>query len=214
MFTIDFVLTGTMPLLQNNDQVEASDLLSEWRKAPANKNASVPGDDRSPPWTWQTRLYSDGQHITVPSQNLMVCLRTAATQMILKRQKTFKEISQSGLLIRAEFLTLTVGGKQIPMTKVEAVREFPFKRQADEVRKLGFRLFVKRAAIGKAKHIRVRPRFDSWELSGSVDILAAEITREHLDTMFGLAGRVGLCDWRPGCKTPGPFGMFEAKLKH
>jgi hypothetical protein len=213
MLTAKFTLTGTMPLLIHSDDVEAADTLTEWRRDPQNRSSSVAGDDRSPPWTWQTYLYSDGESMTIPSQNLMVCLRHAGSQMILKKQKTFKEISQSGLLIRSEFLTLTVAGKQVPMAKISELHGLPFKAQADAVRGLGFRLFLKRAVVGRAKHVRVRARLDEWSVSGEVEVLVPEITQERLETMFGLAGRVGLCDWRPGCKTPGPFGMFEAKLK-
>ena len=210
---VQFTLTGEMPLLMHQDDVEASDVLDAWRKAPENKNSSKAGDDRSPAWTWQTYCYSDGEHLTIPSQNLMVCLRQAGAQMILKRQKTFKEISQSGLLIPTEYLRFEVGGKQIATSSLEAVRERDFSTQADAVRGLGFRLFVKRARIGQAKHIRVRARFDQWSVTGQVQVLVSEITFENLETMFGLAGRVGLGDWRPGCKTPGPYGMFSAKLR-
>ena len=90
---VAFELTGEMPLLMHSDDVEAADELKEWRKDPANKDLSVAGDDRSPAWTWQTYLYSDGEHVTIPGANLMVNLRTAATQIILKKQKTFKELS-------------------------------------------------------------------------------------------------------------------------
>lgn len=210
---VAFELTGEMPLLMHQDDVEASDMLTEWRKAPENKNVSRAGDDRSPGWTWQTYLYSDGAHITVPSQNLAVCLRQAGAQMILKKQKTFKEISQSGMLILGEYMDFFTGGKQIKIADVEPLRELPFEAQANAVRDLGFRLFTKRARIGQSKHIRVRPRFDAWSIKGELQVLVPDITFDNLETMFGLAGRVGLCDWRPGCKTPGPYGMFVAKLK-
>lgn len=209
MRTYSFNLTGLMPLLMHADDVESADRLMEWRKDPANKNLSVAGDDRSPSWTWQTYLYTDGENIALPAENLMVALRSAGTQLILKKQKTFKEISQSGLLIPNEFLTFTVDGASIPMAKIEAMKDRKFADQADAVRALGFRLFAKRATVGRAKHIRVRPRFDVWEASGSIQVLVPEITEDILHTLFELAGRVGLCDWRPGCRTPGPYGMFE-----
>ena len=88
-----------------------------------------------------------------------------------------------------------------------------FTQQADAVRKLGFRLFAKRAKIGTSKHIRVRPRFDQWAVSGDIETIAPELTLEVVRQLFNLAGRVGLCDWRPGCKTPGPFGMFSATVE-
>lgn len=210
---VDFTLTGVMPLLMHRDDVEAADSLSEWRKDTQNKNQSKAGDDRSPAWTWQTYLYSDGEHICMPAENIMVALRQAGAQIILKKQKTYKEITQSGLLIRSEFCKFFVGGKQVPIKKLSAVQEKPFADQSALAESLGFRLFVKRARIGQQKHVRVRPRFDNWSITGSLDILTPDISYETLVKLFELAGRVGLCDWRPGCKTPGPFGMFSAELK-
>ena len=210
---VAFELTGEMPLLMHADDVMASDTLTAWRRDPANKNVSVAGDDRSPAWTWQTYLYSDGEKVVLPSQNLMVAIRQAGAQIILKKQKTYKEISQSGLLIPTEYLDFFCGGQAIPMSAINAMRDKPFAVQAEAVQKMGFRLFAKRAVIGKAKHVRVRPRFDKWSLAGTIRILVPEITFDTLETLFDLAGRVGLSDWRPGCKTPGPFGMFSAKLR-
>lgn len=210
---VRFQLNGATPILFHQDDVELSDQLSEWRKDPANANMSKAGDDRSPPWTWQTYLYSDGEHVAIPSANLMVCLRQAGTQMILKKQKTFKEITQSGLLIATEFLRFTSGGNQIAMESIESVRDLTFSEQAEFATKNGFRLFVKRAKVGQSKHVRVRPRFDSWAIDGEIEVLVPEITYEALERLFELAGRVGLNDWRPGCRTPGPYGMFTSKLK-
>lgn len=208
-----FTLTGIMPLLMHADDIEAADMLMAWRKDPANKNVSVAGDDRSPPWTWQTYCYSDGEHIAYPSENIMVALRQAGAQLILKKQKTYKEISQSGLLITTEFCEFRNAGKQIAVDSLKAIKDKPFADQAKAAEKLGFRLFCKRAKVGTSKHVRVRPRFESWTISGRIQILASEITPEVLVQLFNLAGRVGLSDWRPGCKTPGPFGMFSAVVK-
>lgn len=214
---VSFELTGTTPLLMHQDNVEAADALAAWRQAPENKDQSKPGDDRSPPWTWQTYLYTDGEKIVWPAENLMVCLRQAGTQMTLKGQKTYKEITQSGLLIEDEFADFMFDGKQLGVDRVEKMKDAPFAEQVKRAQELGFRLFVKRAAIkssGKVtKHVRVRPRFDSWSVRGTISIINPTVTYEKLVQLFDIAGRVGLGDWRPGCKTPGPFGMFEAKLK-
>lgn len=213
MITVKFELTGLMPLIMHQDDVEASDMMMAWRKDPNNKNQSVAGDDRSPPWTWQTYLYSDGENVVLPAANLMVCIRQAGAQLILKKQKTYKEISQSGLLIPTEYIDFFCAGKTISMDDIEAMLDDAFAVQADKAKNMGFRLFVKRARVGTSKHVRVRPRFDSWSASGTIQILSPDISFEVLEKLFDLAGRVGLCDWRPGCKTPGPYGMFEAKLK-
>lgn len=142
----------------------------------------------------------------------MATLRQAGAQLIMKKQKTFKEVSQSGLLITTEFCDLFAGGKQIPVEKIRALKDKPFSEQAALVQKHGFKLFCKRARVGTSKHIRVRPRFDEWSVSGRIQILAQEVTPEILKQLFDIAGRIGLGDWRPGCKTPGPFGMFSAEI--
>src|SRR5688572_24302178 len=123
---VEFTLKGHMPLLMHADDVEAADTLDVWRKAPENKNLSKPGDDRSPAWTWQTYLYSDGKNIAMPFENIMVAIRQAGTQLILKRQKTFKEITQSGLLIRDEYCEFLCAGKPVAMGPIIAMRDEPF----------------------------------------------------------------------------------------
>lgn len=214
---VDFRITGEMPLLMHADDVLQSDALEAWRKDPKNKGISKAGDDRSPAWTWQTYLYSDGENIAMPQVNLMVALRQAGAQMILKKQKTFKEVSQSGLLITSEFMDFYVGAgkaaKQVSMDDVQAVREMTFTEQFEAVKKLGFALYVKRARVGQAKHVRVRARFDSWQIRGQVQVLDTNaIDMERLSELFRLSGKVGLCDWRPGCRTPGPWGQFSVEL--
>jgi hypothetical protein len=143
----------------------------------------------------------------------MSCLKTAGARKIMQRQKTFKEVTQTGILIPTEFLRFECGGKQIPFAAVVAMRDRSFADQVDAVKKLGFLLFMKRAKIGNSKHVRVRPRFETWSIVGEADIVAQELTIEVLKEIFNLAGRVGLGDWRPGCKTPGPYGQFEATVK-
>ena len=208
-----FTLTGITPLLMHADDVEAASTLADWRKAPENKNMSVKGDDRSPPWTWQTYLYRDANgFVVMPADNVMVCLRQAGAKMILKAQKTFKEITQSGLLIADETLDFTIGGKSIEVAQFVDARDDSFADQKKAAEKAGFDLLVKRAKVGSNKHVRVRPKFTGWEVSGLIQVLAPEISFDHLKTLFALAGDVGLCDWRPGCKTPGRFGMFESKV--
>ena len=79
---------------------------------------------------------------------------------------------------------------------------------------MGFSLFVKRAKIGNAKHIRVRPRFENWSCTGDITILDSQISKEILQSILDICGQYkGLGDWRPGAKTPGPFGMFKATVK-
>lgn len=217
-----FVLTGASALLMHQDNIEGGELVREWQKDPANKGVSVPGDDRSPGWAWMTYLYHDGSHVAMPAANISVALRQAGSRMILQRQKTFKEISQSGMCIDTEYCKFTCNGEQIPVGKIDKLRDKPFKDQADGFRSIIpqgksasplLQLYVKRATIGRAKHVRVRPRFNAWTVEGTVTVYAQELTTDVLQKMFGISGQVGLGDWRPGCKTPGPYGRFTAVVE-
>lgn len=213
---VAFHLQGKTGFLFHADDVMASDRLSAWRSDPANKNLSVKGDDRSPPWTYQEYLYLDDQGLLcIPFENMMVCLRQAGAQVILNKQKTMKEITQSGLSIPDEFISFFAGGKRIDKANFDRMRDKVFSDQCAVVRKFspGSHLFVKRARIGTAKHVRVRLRVNDWEAKGVLDVLVPEITWDRLETLFVLAGRIGMGDWRPGCKTPGCFGQFTSTIR-
>ena len=209
----EFTLAGRQPLLMHADDVEAADELEAWRKDPDKRKASKAGDDRSPAWTWQSYCYTDGEHLAWPAENLMVALRSAGAQLILKKQKTFKEMTQSGLIVETEFAQLLVKGKPIPLAALKEMRDKSFSEQSKHAAKLGFRLWAKRARVGQAKHVRVRPRFDEWSMRGVIVVVSPEITAEILTQLFTLAGNVGTGDWRPGCRTPGVYGQFDAALK-
>ena len=211
----EYTLTGVSPLLHHKDDVELSDLVKGWQKDPSNKNVSVAGDDRTPPWLWQTYLYNDGEHVAVPTDNISAMLRMASARMILKGNKTFKELSQCGLFMEADYLKQRdENGVIIALSDIEDLRDLPFSEQKSAADDLGFALFIKRAKVGANKHVRVRPRFNTWTLNGAVDVTAKEITESHLKEMFAIAGfYIGLCDWRPGTpKSPGRFGRFDAKI--
>lgn len=223
-----FTLTGITPLLMHADDVEQADRLDEWRKAPENKGVSKAGDDRSPPWTWKTYCYQDGQYLAIPSDNLMAALRYAGSQLILKKQKTFKSATQCGLVIRELFCPILLpvykdptdpeseitDWKPVKAADVDAI-EGPFSQHAKTAQELGFKLFVKRAPVGASKHVRVRPRFEKWMVKGTVEVAMQEFTEEVLTKLWAIAGNyAGLCDWRPASpKSPGPFGRFTVELR-
>lgn len=212
--TYNFRITGLTPLLMHADDVELSDSLEAWRKDPANKNVSKAGDDRSPPWTWQTYCYTDGQYVTIPSDNVMAALRYAGSQLIMKKTKSFKSATQCGLLMSAmHYPILLDGDRKILKEEIEAI-EGVFSEHVHAVRNLGFALHVKRIPVGKSKHVRVRPRFDTWALEGQFEVTLQEITDDVLVSMWDIAGNyAGLCDWRPSSpRCPGPFGRFSVEL--
>lgn len=212
---VKFTITGQTPLLMHADNVEAADLLEQWRKDPNNKDKSKAGDDRQPGWTWQSYLYSDGKHVAIPSANLMVGLRQAGAKMILKGVTTYKQASQSELCVLSEFIDFSFGKeKSLPIADVLKVRDKPFAEQSAWAIERGFKIDVRRAAIGRAKHVRTRARFDSWQIQSEMEVYSPDVlTPEVLTQLFDIAGRGGLGDWRPACKTPGAFGMFSTKLK-
>lgn len=224
LLAYEFILSGLTPMLMHADDVPQQDELDKWRKDPANKNLSKAGDDRSPAWTWKTYCYAgemdDGErYLGIPADNIMAALRTAGAQIILKRSKTFKSVTQSGIVVGEFFCPLYVGQedgglKLIKASDIDAIGG-TFSEHVHACRKLGFDLYVKRAPIGKAKHVRVRPRFNKWEVRGSVQVVAKEITETILLQLFEIAGNYcGLCDWRPASpQSPGPFGKFQARLK-
>ncbi len=213
----EFTLTGTRPMLMHFDDVEWADEIDAWRLDPENtkKKGEKSGDDRRPAHTWIGYLYHDTKHIVIPGANLTSCLKKAGARVPMGRQKTFKELAVSGIFIEDEFLTFTNDGKQLPIAPIHKLRDVPtFKDHAAAVTAMGFKLDVRRAAVGQSKHVRVRPRFERWAARGVLEVTAHEISADILQSIFDQAGRVGLGDWRPGSpKSPGPFGMFEAKVK-
>lgn len=217
-YRVAFELQGEMPLLMHWDNIEGADELKEWRSNPKNKNLSVPGDDRSPAFTWTTYLYTDGEYVTMPSDNVMAAVLAGAMQVPpwwKTKKQSCKELSQTAILMPAEHLEFEFGdGLQLNMSQVDALKELPFGQQVKEVEKLGFRLFCKRAKVGQSKHVRVRPRFDTWRVRGELLVVSDELPLDKLQMIFDYAGRAGLCDWRPSSpKRPGPYGMFVTKLK-
>jgi hypothetical protein len=209
----EFTLRGVMPLLMHSDNILAADELSAWRADPKNKSVSVPGDDRSPAWTWQSYLYHDGEHLAMPAECIMACLKSAGAKISAKRG-SFKAMTQSGLLIATDNCEFTSGGKPIRMGDILKFKESVFPKHIEAVRKLGFDLLVKRAKIAQKKHVRVRPMFADWQVKGIITVTEPAITSDVLEQLFEIAGRlVGLGDWRPSAPTsPGPYGMFSSSL--
>lgn len=215
MQTFRVTITGTRPLLMHADDIVWADRMKAWERDPANRAERKVADDRSPGYRWLGCLYHDDEQVVIPSENIMRCLMEGATMVPTgKGQKTFKAQSQSGCTIPEGSWPLRVNGKTVPVSTLfeDLTRTFDdFQALAAD---LGFLLFLKRARIGQAKHIRVRPRFDRWSIEGSMHVIDKEMTPEILQTIWDYAGRMkGLCDWRPSSKTPGSFGMFDATVE-
>ena len=134
-----------------------------------------------------------------------------------KGQTTFKSQTQSGLVVdQSSWSLLVANGAEIPYTPIKAlINESGFDLHELQAQELGFSLFVKRAKIGQAKHVRVRPRFDQWSCQGTITVFDEMITTEVLKNILTFAGNyAGMGDWRPSSpKSPGPWGKFTATIK-
>lgn len=211
-------LKGLSPLLMHQDNITWCDSMKKWREDPANKKLSVAGDDRSPAFTWLGSLYHDGKTVAVPSGNLMSAAMQAGARVPVpggKNGLTFKAQTQSGMVILEEFSPLAVNGAFVPVEQLLALRaESDFEAHLKAATDHGFSLFVKRAKIKQSAHVRVRPRFDTWALKFSLEVWDEQLTLAALADIWRIAGDFkGIGDWRPGSKTPGPFGRFTAEVK-
>lgn len=218
-------IVGKTPLLQHNDNIEWSDAMEAWKNRPESKKLSKAGDDRTPPFRWIGCLYHEAGVITIPSENISRCLMEGGAMVLVpggRSGKTFKAQTQSGIAIMGTAFPLLVRGKQIDASNLiaeaeagvsEAGSKMSFVDHKLAARKIGFDLNVKRAKIGQAKHVRVRPIFDAWSVNVHVAVHDDQITQQVLSQIAKCAGIYkGLCDWRPGSRTPGQYGTFDVEV--
>lgn len=218
MQTYNVHLTGKTPLLMHWDNIDYAEQITRFRKDPANKKTNVKGDDRSPAHSWLGYLYNNGSRVVVPSDNLMRAFMEAGGAVEVpgaKHGKTFKAQTQSGMMVNEESWDVLVGGKPIDVASILALEnERDFAKHQTAVVEHGFSLFVKRAKVGMSKHVRVRPRFDRWEIKGTINVWDEQITKDVLSQILDVAGNYkGLGDWRPSSRTPGPYGRFAFEIR-
>ena len=217
MRTYKVTFTGKTPLLMHHDNIEWADFMDEWKSDPANKKHSKAGDDRTPAWRWLGCCYHDGKLLGIPSANIMRCLMEGGAMVPVpggKSGKTFKAQTQSGMMSQEPLWPLKVENDTITWKSIEQLKDVQkFAAHKKAAQDLGFDLLIKRAKIGSSKHIRVRPQFSNWSLSGNFVVWDEQLDDKALLNILEYAGQYkGLCDWRPGGRTPGPYGTFEAKL--
>lgn len=216
MKTYAVTLTGETPILMHHDNLAWADTMKAWSTEPANKAASVAGDDRSPAWRWIGNLYVENDKVVIPSDNLMTVLREGGKRVSTgKRGASFKAQTQSGIIVDQSAWPVIVDGKEVPYGPFrDLIENSDYSKHEKMAHKFGFVLFAKRAPIGTSKHVRVRPRFDRWSCSGTMTVLDELITLKVLTNILEHAGKyAGLCDWRPSSpKSPGPFGKFKATV--
>jgi hypothetical protein len=209
-------ITGSQPMLHHADSIEWADAMDEWKLDKDSKKGSKAGDDRSPAWRWLGSLYHDGSQIIIPTENIMRCLMEGGAMVPTgSGKKTFKSQTQSGIQPVAIGWPLLIRGAPVSVSAILALNgEKDFAKHKQAALDHGFSLFLKRAKIGQSKHVRVRPRFEVWATSGELAVTDEQITDRVMNDIVEMAGRYkGLGDWRPGAKTPGPYGMFTATIE-
>lgn len=220
-------LTGTSPILMHNRNLEWEVNVKRWEKDAANKSKSVKGDDRSPGWSWLGKLHHNEEVVCLPVDMLASCMMYGGAMVPLptgKSNTTCKSLSQSGCIIEGFFWPLvlmqpTNDPKKPKRTTIPVAPLFALKEEEDFtqhetlVKSLDFRLHIKPAKVGQSSHIRVRPCFEGWQVEGHITVTDDQLTQSLLATILEYAGKYkGVGDWRPGCKTPGPWGMFTAAV--
>jgi len=211
---------GPTSMFMHADDVVGAGKLDLARKGAKSKGQkSVAGDDRSPVWSWKTYLYTDGEHVVVPTANLSKCLMEGGSQFTLKGKKTLKQATMSSLAWEEESLPLHLDAKRILTTSdIDAFDDrAEFEEHEARAKKMGFILDVRRASVGTSKHVRVRPKFPSgWWCEGTLLVLHPDlISQGTLQDLLNYCGpMVGIGDWRPSApKKPGPHGKFTATVK-
>lgn len=215
-------LEGTTPLIMHRDNLQYSEKIRAWQKDPANKELSQAGDDRSPAWTWIGYTYCDDKYVTMSADNLATCIREGGARVPTGSKggdKTYKKLTQSGIVFDTPEYELTVSGKKIPLDPIRAlIGDTDFFHHMEVAEELGFELFVKRAKVQANKHVRVRPLFRDWIVRGTITVLDEDmfgLTQDIVQKIFDQAGTFrGLGDWRPGSpKSPGFYGKFSTTLQ-
>lgn len=210
----EFRLTGTTALLMHANNIEARDELEAARK---KMRGGKPGDDRTPADTWKSYLYlSDMDEVCMPTENLLACLLHAGAKCRYKGKETLKQHAQRIAFSHLDYALLGTNGRIITRKDVQAI-DGEFSEQSSACRALGFRLLVKPATVGTKSHVRVRPMFPQWSLSGVFEVDRDDegiLTKDALIELWSAAGRLsGLGDWRPASpKRPGQYGRFQAEI--
>lgn len=126
-------------------------------------------------------LYKDKSgKIVVPAFCLLSCLRESGKDYPVpgKGKKTHKNFIYSGVKIEPE---------NIPLESVN-----------------GYEVDLKTVVIQRSRIVRARPRFDTWALEFTMEIVDPIITSPTLKTMLKDAGKYkGMLDFRP------LYGLFK-----
>lgn len=220
-YKITFV--SKSPLIMRADNITFSESVTAWQKTPENKLLTRPGDDRTPAWTWLGCLYHDDKEVGLPSDCIMSALCSAGARVPVpgRGKETFKKYTQSGLttdLIQFKFMFGPKYERVLKMKDLKSLRdELDFSVHEAKAEELGFELFVKRVAVNRNKHVRVRPLFRNWKAEGTITVFdedSSGLTQEMLEIIFNQCGNyAGFGDWRPNSPASGSYGRFDTIIK-
>jgi hypothetical protein len=208
-------LIGVTPLLLHKDNFKWQERVKAWTRDPNNKKKSIPGDDRTPAWTWIGYCYFANNLLVMDVDNIMAMLRDAGKKCPAAKGKgSLKAATQSGILVDEIGWPIVINGKTVKQKDIEKLSdEEDFEKHEKLAIAHGFELFPKRGKIGAQKHLRIRPRFDDWTISGSMTVLDDTLDKS-IKMILEQGGRyVGIGDWRPGSPASGRFGMFDVEMK-
>ena len=168
-------IRGTRPLLMHSPQSIGQ-----------NKD-NRSGTRHDPIEEAEASLYRDANgKIIIPSLNLLASMQKAAVDYKVpgKGKKTYKTYILSGIRIEPDDIELITDDKG----------------ETEE----GWTVDLRPVVIQRSRIMRARPKFDSWSLEFTVDILDPIIRPPDVKEFLMSAGKYqGLCDFRP------LFGLFE-----
>lgn len=204
-FTVQ--MKSLTPILFHHNNILARDALRE-----GGRTGGRAGDDRTPADTWKSYLYVSGGQVVMPSDNVQAALAKVGGKISIGGKKTLKQSSQMLFWDSPDLRFQYAETRRLSADDLAGI-EGEFDAHAKAATKLGFELFVKPCRVGTSSHVRVRPRFNAWSVSGVFEVDDEELTHERLQKLFTMAGAIaGLGDWRPSSPKPGPFGRFTAEV--
>lgn len=146
-----------------------------------SNNKATRSKEHNPRIDAETALYKDKEgNIVVPSFCVLSCLRGSAVnfQVPGKGKKTYKNFIYAGVRMETENILL--------------------------IAENGWEIDAKTVVVQRSRIVRARPRFDSWALEFTVEIIDPIITPAVLKQIIADAGRYnGLLDFRP------LYGLFK-----
>ena len=133
----------------------------------------------------QSFWLDDTGEITIPPEAFRSCLETAARKL-----KQGGDVREGLMVARSAF---NYDRSKLGNTPEEVAHKAQF---------------VTTAVVQRVRVIRVRPKFDDWSATFSVEYDDELVDRAKLERWLDIGGRrIGLGDWRP--EKSGRYGRFE-----